>query len=120
MQTARRLLLVAVFVGLLVSGWYFAASNSTLVHVDYLVDAPLDVALWAALVLAFFSGAAAVAVLALYLLVHGRLLTRRYRKKIAALEAELHQLRNLPLVGDEAAPAQDALGAPGGGSGSGP
>jgi uncharacterized membrane protein YciS (DUF1049 family) len=120
MQIARRLLLLAVFVGLLVTGWYFAASNSAQVHVDYLVDAPLDLELWAALGLAFSGGAAAAAVLALYLLVRGGLLTRRYRKKIAVLEAELHQLRNLPLVGDETAPAQDALGAPGGGSGSEP
>jgi len=120
MQIARRLLLLAVFVGLLVSGWHFAASNSTPVDVNYLAGTRLEVKLWVALGLAFFSGAAVVAVLALYLLVRGRLLTRRYRKKLAALEAELHQLRNLPLVGDETAPAQDALGAPGGGSGSEP
>jgi hypothetical protein len=40
------------------------------------------------------------------------MLTRRYRKTVNGLEAEVHQLRNLPLVSEE--PEFDESAAPGG------
>jgi uncharacterized membrane protein YciS (DUF1049 family) len=113
MQIARRLLLLAIFAGLLVGGWRFAASNSTPVEVDYLVGTSSDAALWAVLAVTFAIGAAAAGVVAGYALARGHLLARRYRKRLAGLEAEVHQLRNLPLVSDGTARGEDALDASG-------
>ena len=57
--------------------------------------------------------AAAVAAVAGYAMARARLLARRYRKRLAGLEAEVHQLRNLPLAGDETARGENALDASG-------
>jgi uncharacterized membrane protein YciS (DUF1049 family) len=113
MQIARSLLRLVVFAGLLIAGWRFAAVNSTAIDVDYLVGTSSGVQLWVVLAVTFASGAAAAGAPAAYALVRGQLLRRRYSTKLAGLEAEVHQLRNLPLVGDEAAPPEDALDAPG-------
>lgn len=110
---ARRTVVLAVFVALLVAGWRFAASNSTTVEVDYLVGTRSGVALWLVLTVSFASGVAVAGVLAAWALARSHLLARRYRKKLAGLEAELHQLRNLPLLDDEPAPRGGVLDAPG-------
>ena len=111
MQIARRLVLLAIFVALLVAGWRFAAENSAAVEVDYLVGEDSGVALWMVLVVTFASGAAAAGAVVGFALARARLLARRYRKRLAGLEAEVHQLRNLPLVGGETAREEDALDA---------
>ncbi len=115
MRVVRRLLVVALFVAALVLGWRFARANSAAVTVDYLVGQLGDVSLWAALLGAFAAGAATAAGIGLYQVAKLQLVRRRYRKAIRGLEAEVHQLRNLPLAVDEPAldePASLAASAP--------
>ncbi len=104
MRWARRLLLIATFVGVLVLGWRFAAENSTPVTVGYLLGEWVGVALWLVVLLAFGVGVAVAGLLAVYQLARLALVTRRYRKTAHEFEAEVHQLRNLPLASDEPAP----------------
>lgn len=101
MRWLRRLVVVALFVGALVLGWRFAERNADPVFVDYLVGS-IDAPRWAVLVGSFGLGAS------LGLLVMGfqaarlALTKRRYRKLARDLEAEVHQLRNLPLAAPDA------------------
>ena len=46
MRWVRRLLALALFVGVLMAGWQFAAENGTPVRMHYLVGELRDVALW--------------------------------------------------------------------------
>jgi uncharacterized integral membrane protein len=100
MRVLRRVAWLAAVAGTLVLGWRFAAENSSRVPVDYLVVRYEDLALWAALLGAFAGGAGLVGLLALYQLAKQGLVVRRYRKAVQALEAEVHQLRSLPLRDD--------------------
>jgi uncharacterized integral membrane protein len=109
MKLVRRVGGIALFVAVLVVGWRFAASNAGPVTVDLLLERAPDVPLWVALLLAFGSGAAVTGVYALYKVARASLEVRRYRKAVASLEAEIHQLRNLPLVAESAAPPVRAL-----------
>lgn len=97
MVVVRRILTLAVFVGLLVLGWRLAGSNGAPVTVNYLAGEFTDVALWMVLLASFVAGALAVGVWALLSRMRQALVARRYRKTVASLEAEVHQLRNLPL-----------------------
>ena len=97
MRLARRLFAALVFVGLLVGGWRFAADNSGLVTVYHPGGELGEVTLWKALLIAFGSGAGLATMLALVREARIRLVSRRYRKVIVGLEAEVHQLRSLPL-----------------------
>jgi uncharacterized integral membrane protein len=115
MRHVRRLLVVALFVAALVLGWQFARANAATVTVDYLVGQLGDVSLWAALLGAFAAGAASAGGIGLYQIAKLQLVRRRYRKSLRGLEAEVHQLRNLPLAVDELAygePASLAATAP--------
>lgn len=118
MKLLRRSLWAVLFAALVYGGWGFLEGNSDPVRIHYVVGDLPAVPLWQAL-----SGAGALGVLvgtvAMGLgLTRSRLETRRYRKALARLEAEVHQLRNLPLVSDEEIPpAEDALVASGGGAG---
>ncbi len=98
----RRIVMAAVFVAALVGGWRFAGSNSGPVSVNYLAGEFSDVALWMVVLASFGLGAGSVAFFALVERARAALLTRRYRKTVAGLEAEVHQLRNLPLEPDAA------------------
>jgi len=104
MRLTRRILGIALFVALLVGGWRFAAENSQAVSVHYLVGSFESVPVWLVLFCAFATGAAATGALALVQSARLRLEARRYRKAVRGLEAEVHQLRNLPLATDEAEP----------------
>jgi uncharacterized integral membrane protein len=97
MRLARRLLTIAVFVGLLVAGWQFAASNAQPIPVYYPGGEFAARALWVVLLVAFFSGAALTALVAAVRGARIRLVSRRYRKLADSLQAEVHQLRKLPL-----------------------
>ena len=97
MRLVRRLFALVVFVGLLVGGWHFAAQNSGLVTVYHPGGELGEVTLWRALLIAFGSGAGIAAMVALVRGAKLRLVSRRYRKAIHGLEAEVHQLRSLPL-----------------------
>jgi hypothetical protein len=114
MMVIRRVLLVALFAAVLVGGWSFAHRNAERVAVDLLFASFGDVALWLALVVSFACGVGAALLLSAVGLTRAGLLTRRYRKAVAGLEGEVHQLRNLPLSDDDS-PVDAASGAPGGG-----
>jgi uncharacterized integral membrane protein len=110
MRLARRLFAFLVFVGVLVGGWHFAAHNSELVTVYHPGGEFGEVTLWKALLIAFSSGAAIVAIHGLVREARIRLVSRRYRKAIVGLEAEVHQLRSLP-ISDSAVSSQSVRGA---------
>jgi uncharacterized integral membrane protein len=106
MKLMRRLLGAAVFVAILVFGWRFAADHSGPVQVKLPGLAGIEVTLWMALLAAFGLGAVIVTVIASLRIARLQLVSRRYRKVIRDLEAEVHQLRNLPLAEETAAPAK--------------
>lgn len=108
MKLLRRLLGVALFIGVLVVGWRFAADHSGLVTVKLPGLAPIEVQLWMALLVASAVGAGVVTALASYRIARLQLVARRYRKLIRGLEAEVHQLRNLPLADEDPQPAGPA------------
>ena len=97
MRLARRLFAFVVFAGLLVGGWYFAANNSELVTVYHPAGKVGEVKLWIALLSAFGSGVGIAAAIGLVRGARIRLVSRRYRRLITGLQAEVHQLRSLPL-----------------------
>jgi uncharacterized membrane protein YciS (DUF1049 family) len=96
----RRIVMLAVFVAVLVLGWRFAGDNSTLVVVNYIAGQFEGVALWLVMVVSFGLGACLVGLYSAFGRARAGLITRRYRKTVAGLEAEVHQLRNLPLSPD--------------------
>jgi uncharacterized integral membrane protein len=98
LRVVRRVLAIAVFVGLLVAGWRFAGEHQQPVRIHYFVAERTEVPLWVALLGAFGAGAALVAATAVYQVVRLSLLARRYRKAASRLEAQVHELRNLPLA----------------------
>ena len=97
MKLARRLLAIVVFVGLLVAGWTFASSNDKAVPVYYPGGEFGEHALWVVLLVAFGSGVVLTASIAAVRGARIRLVSRRYRKLVDSLQAEVHQLRSLPL-----------------------
>ena len=112
MEWVRRGLALALFVGVLIVGWRFAALNSTPVAVHYLAG-EVEAVLWQVLLAAFALGLVLPSAVLLYLVVKNRLVTRRYRKALGGLEAEIHQLRNLPLAPETPAPgASEAAAVP--------
>jgi uncharacterized integral membrane protein len=112
MRVARRVLAIAAFVACLVLGWLFAARHAQPVHVDYLVGTTGEVSLWVALLAASLLGGSVVGGLCLVQLGRLGMLVRRYRKTVRRLEAELHELRNLPLARDDAALPGEPADAP--------
>jgi uncharacterized membrane protein YciS (DUF1049 family) len=115
MRWARRVLVVAVFVAVFYLAWRFAMDNSGVVIIKTPVVQDAEVLLWIALLVAFALGAVLAGLVAAYQVARMGLLARRYRKIIRGLEAEVHQLRNLPLTNDE-----PALQGPAAGSGGSP
>jgi hypothetical protein len=97
---------IALFVGVLVFGWRFAADHSSQVTIKIPVVEEVQVTLWLALLLATAVGAAAAGLMAIFQIARLRLLARRYRKMIKGLESEVHQLRNLPLAETDSPVAQ--------------
>jgi uncharacterized integral membrane protein len=92
------LITVVVFVGLLVVGWKFASSNALpLVAVHYPGGKFPERALWVVLLAAFGSGVILTSLVAVARGARLRLVSRRYRKLVDSLQAEVHQLRSLPL-----------------------
>jgi hypothetical protein len=103
MLIARRLILLALLVGLLYLGWKFSSLNAQPpVRVDFLFGATPEVSLWKALVGAFAVGALLATALWLFEVARYALVARRYRKTVARLESEIHELRTLPLAESEA------------------
>jgi uncharacterized integral membrane protein len=104
MRWVGRALALALFVGVLVAGWRFAAENSTPVRVHYLAGALEEVALWQVLLGSFACGAGLIGLVTLFYTARNGLIVRRYRKALGGLEAEVHQLRTLPLAPESSGP----------------
>jgi uncharacterized integral membrane protein len=111
MRLLVRLFWVALFVGALVLGWTLREKNEGLVTISYAFGQFPPVPQWLALLAAFAVGAAAAGLIGAYQVAKLRLLTRRFRKTVRGLEAEVHQLRTLPLASEEpaVAPAETGL-----------
>jgi len=101
MRLVLRLFWVVSFVGVLVLGWGFAAANSGPVPVSYVFGEFAPLPLWLALLVAFVAGATLAGLVGSYQLLKRGLVMRRYRKTLRGLEAEVHELRNLPLATGE-------------------
>ena len=114
MRWARRALVIALFGVALYVCVRFPARNAEPVRVDYLAGQISEVSLWLALLGAFGIGALLAGLICGYQVMRLLLLNRHYRNTARGLEAELHELRNLPLAGAEAggdveAPVEPAL-----------
>lgn len=103
MRTVRRVLGIALFVAILVVGWRLASENSDTVSIHYLAGETDEVLLWAALLSAFALGALTISLVSALQWARLSMVARRYRKAVRKLEAEVHQLRNLPLAADAGA-----------------
>jgi len=101
MRLVLRLFWVACFVGVLVIGWKFAAANGAEVPISYVFGELAPLPIWRVLLVAFAAGTAVAGLVGLYQVAKLRLVTRRFRKTVRGLEAEVHQLRTLPLSGEE-------------------
>jgi uncharacterized integral membrane protein len=99
MRWLRRWIGVALVAALLIGGWRLAHENGGTVAVSYLFGA-IEMPLWEALLIFFAAGFALAGSGWLWHSVRARMIERRYRKAVGGLEAELHQLRNLPLATD--------------------
>jgi len=108
MRIVRRLVLLALLVGLLVLGWTFASRNAELVSVSYVLGELPPTPVWAVVLGSFLAGAVVAGALSLFELTKQGLVARRYRRTAEGLESEIHQMRNLPLVSsDESGPAAE-------------
>jgi uncharacterized integral membrane protein len=101
MRWLRRVLVVVVFVGLFAAVWRFVGGNDEPVAIDLLFG-ERSVPLWSALLGAFVLGALVAGLSLTWELAKKSVVARRYRKRMAGLESEIHQLRNLPLAAPEA------------------
>ena len=107
MKWARRILFVALLVALPIGAYQFVSRNEQPIAIDYLAGRVEGIEIWQAVGLCFAAGFLLGWLFALLLGARRTLEARRYRKAVRALEAEVHQLRNLPLYPDEAAAAPD-------------
>src|SRR2546427_9508185 len=111
MRWGRRWIGLALIAALLVGGWWLKAENADRVAVNFLFG-EVHLELWEALICAFGAGFALAGAGWLWAGVRSRMTVRRYRKAVGGLEAEIHQLRNLPLAPPREPP--DARGGPAG------
>jgi len=110
MRIVRRLVLLALFVGVLVLGWSFASRNAEPVTVSYVVGEIPSIPLWGVILGSFVAGALVAGALSMFEVAKQGLVARRYRKTAQGLESEIHQMRNLPLVAaDGDGPAEAAV-----------
>jgi len=107
LRWVRRLLGLAVLVAAWWGIWQFARQNATVVAVSY-VFGVVELPVWKALIACFAGGFALAALGGLVFGVRARMVQRRYRKAVGGLEAEIHQLRNLPLAPEEDLPEPGA------------
>lgn len=111
MKMVRRLVTLALLAGAFVVAYQFG-KNAEPVAVSLFGWSTPPAPAWLVLALAFGIGLLVASVLWLFQVIRLSLLGRRYRKELAALERELHQLRNLPLAADEGAALAAAAGVP--------
>jgi len=105
MRWVRRWIGVALIAAFMIGGWSLKAENADSVDVDFLFG-EIKVELWQALLAAFAAGFALAGLGWLWAGLRSRMVERRYRKLVGGLEAEVHQLRNLPLAAASEPPPQ--------------
>ena len=93
MRGLRRVVFIALFLGLLVGGWEFAGRNLEPIEIDFLLGSLAGIPLWKALLAAGILGAGTVLLPLTLSLMRGRMEARRYRKEMGRLEKELRGLR---------------------------
>lgn len=98
MRWFRRIFFVVLVGALFFAALRFSSENAEPVVIDYLAGEPVEWALWQALVLAACGGALLAAIPMGYLWTRSGLLAWQYRRTMSRQEAEIHQLRNLPLA----------------------
>ena len=115
MRMLRRLLVLGLFAALFAAAWRFVSGNGARTDLDLVLLQLHQIPLWSALLGAFALGASCAGASLVYELAKKSLAARRYRKELAGLESEIHQLRNLPLAAPEAksGPAPPARAAAG-------
>ena len=91
---------VAASLGAAYLAYRLGEANAAEMRIDFLLG-QVTLQTWQALGLAFLAGAGLVYVYSLYQMARSALVRRRYRKELASLETEVHQLRNLPLTAVE-------------------
>ncbi len=97
MMKLRRLFAGLAIALLVVVARLFPDRNGDLVAVDLLLGSTPLIPLWVVVLGAFGFGALLSAILFGLFLIRSKLLRRRYRKAVADLETEVHQLRTLPI-----------------------
>lgn len=113
MAWLRRILVVGLVAATMYGAWRLAGENSSPVTVSYVFGEWIDVTQWVVLLVAFACGALLGVLLCTYQGTKSWLMRRRYRRRVAELESEVQQLRNLPL-----APEDPRAATTGGASGS--
>ena len=101
MRQLRWGIAVALFAGLAAIAADFSIANSQTVAIDLPFASPLRLPLYLALLATFCLGALSASAGLLYQLARKTLLARRFAKRVAGLESEIHQLRNLPLAAND-------------------
>ncbi len=108
MALLRRVTGIALFLSLLVGAVLLRDANDQRIDIDYVFGTVTNVSLWLVLVASFATGAALATLILTTRLARGSLAQRRYRRAVARLEQEVHQLRNLPVAdGPQLDPAAD-------------
>jgi Lipopolysaccharide assembly protein A domain len=97
MRWVRRWIGVALIAAVLIGGWTLKAENAETIDVDFLFG-EVHLEVWEALLCAFAGGFALAGAGWLWTGLRSGMIERRYRREVDGLEAEIHQLRNLPLV----------------------
>ena len=112
----RRLLIAVVFAGVAALAVVFTDSNAAMVSIG--LDWPIEgfrtpeFPLWITVLVAYVLGIGTASAALVWKIMKQSLTGRRYRKAVAGLESEIHQLRNLPLEGADAVGADPALATP--------
>lgn len=115
MVYVRRLILVLVFAGVALIAYIFPTSNTEPIALGFdwfgesfrLPEVPV----WAVVSVAYVLGIGTATAALTWKIMKQTLAGRRYRKTVAGLESEIHQLRNLPLEGADAIGTDPALSA---------
>lgn len=100
MRFVRRALWLALFACAFAAAYQFG-KNAEPVSVMLFRWTTPPAPVWLVLAVSFGLGVFVASAFWLILWLRLTLLARRYRKELASLESELHQLRNLPLAPDE-------------------
>lgn len=107
MRWIRRILWGGLIIGLVLGSHYFVQHNDQTVSLEFGAIRFEEVALWMVLLTTFVSGFAGATAIAALRGARLRLVSRRYRKEARSLEAEVHELRTLPLA-EADGPAPDS------------